>query len=214
MVVGRALLLLLMLVILMTSHTEDHTSPAMALAQEDFEDDSSDMPPVAPMIPTGCNSALSVMEQDERFSIFANAVKETGLDSVLGSIRLIATVFLPDNEAIKRTFSEIRGLQTSEGESMSPEFLLRDYEALYAIVKMHIVPMYNLYTDSLQSYGDQCYETMVPGQCLQVTVQNDTVIFPGRKDMAIEIIEPLKDMASGCPTLMHGINGLLIPPEL
>ena len=136
-------------------------------ARVTMSQDDIDMPPVAPMIPTGCNSALSVMEQNERFSIFRNAVMETGMDSVIGSIRLLATVFIPDNEAINRTFSSIQGLKTAEtGDPMSPEFLLRDYETLTSIVKMHILPMFNLYEDHLLEYGDQCYESMVSGQCL------------------------------------------------
>lgn len=185
----------------------------MVLGQE--EDEEIDMPPVAPMIPTGCNSAMLLMENDDRFSIFRNAVKETGMDSVLGSIRLTATVFLPDNEAIKRTFMEMQGLRTSEGEHpLTPDFLLRDYEALSSIVKMHILPMYHLYADRLLEYGDQCYETMVSGQCLEVRLMNNTVMFPGRKDMTSNLIDQLKDMGGGCPTLMHGIDGMLLPPEL
>lgn len=184
------------------------------IMSQDINDDI-DMPPVAPMIPTGCNSALTLMENNDRFSIFRNAVMETGMDSVLGSIRLRATVFIPDNEAINRTFASIQGLKTSEtGDPMSPEFLLRDYEALTSIVKMHVLPMFNLYQDHLLNYGDQCYESMVSGQCLEVLVRNSTVVIPGRNEMEIGLLNDMKDMGGGCPTLMHGIDGLLIPPDL
>lgn len=197
------LLSILVVVVVVVSHCK---------GQEESE---MDMPPVAPMIPTGCNSALLLMENDERFSIFKNAVMETGMDSVLGSIRLRATVFLPDNEAIKRTFSEIKGGQTADGgDFLSPEFLLRDYETLTSIVKMHILPMYHLYESNMLDYGNQCYETMVSGQCLEVLVRNNTVVLPGRNDMEIALIDELKDMGGGCPTLMHGINGMLIPPDI
>ncbi len=38
-----------------------------------------DMPPVAPMIPTGCNPAMELIASDSRFSIFRAAIEETGL---------------------------------------------------------------------------------------------------------------------------------------
>jgi hypothetical protein len=38
-----------------------------------------DMPPVAPMIPTGCNPAMDLISSDPQFSIFRTAIEETGL---------------------------------------------------------------------------------------------------------------------------------------
>ena len=50
----------------------------------DAEDHSTgipreDMPPVAPMIPTGCHPAMDLISSDPRFSIFRAAIEETGL---------------------------------------------------------------------------------------------------------------------------------------
>lgn len=155
------------------------------------------------------------MKDNERFSIFRNAVMETGMDSVLGSIRLRATVFLPDDEAVKRTFSSLKELKTSDrGDPMTPEFLLTELETLTSIVKMHILPMYNLYEDHLLKYCDQCYGTMVSGQCLEVLVRNNTVVLPGRKNLKIALLDEMKDMGGGCPTLMHAIDGMMIHPDL
>ena len=38
-----------------------------------------DMPPVAPMIPTGCHPPMEFLNSDPRFRIFRTAIEETGL---------------------------------------------------------------------------------------------------------------------------------------
>lgn len=177
------------------------------------DDDGDDRPQVAPMIPIECGSVFTgILEQDE-YSVFRNAVVETGMDSVLGSIRLRATVLVPSNEAIKQTFTELE--TNGQGGQMSPEHLLTDFESLHAIVRHHIIPGYNLYVENLVENGQQCYETMVPGHCLQVDFQPNTtdIKIYGTQEGSYpvaHIVEPV-DNNIGCPSLFHGVDRLILP---
>ena len=87
-----------------TSTATDITTATTTSDDESGHIDPAEMPPVAPMIPTGCSSVMDFLAADPRFSIFRTAVEETGLDSVFGNIRLLATVLLPTNEGIARTY--------------------------------------------------------------------------------------------------------------
>ena len=87
-----------------TSTATDTTTATTTSDDESGHIDPAEMPPVAPMIPTGCSSVMDFLAADPRFSIFRTAVEETGLDSVFGNIRLLATVLLPTNEGIARTY--------------------------------------------------------------------------------------------------------------
>jgi hypothetical protein len=173
--------------------------------------DPEEMPPVAPMIPTGCTPPLKFLQEDPRFSVFRLAVEETGLDSVFGNVRLRATVFVPDNEAIKRTFvgrEDAKKGQESSSGLLDPEFLFTDIEALERLVRMHVVPMYNIMYDDLATYR-ACYDTMVDGSCLDVTVNGDgeARLGPGGK---VGVYGDMRDMNEGCPTTIHAIDGLIL----
>lgn len=87
-----------------TATATDITTATTTSDDESGHIDPAEMPPVAPMIPTGCSSVMDFLTADPRFSIFRTAVEETGLDSVFGNIRLLATVLLPTNEGIARTY--------------------------------------------------------------------------------------------------------------
>jgi hypothetical protein len=176
-------------------------------------DDDDDRPQVAPMIPVECASVFNgILEQDE-YSVFKNAMVETGLDSVLGSVRLRGTILVPSNEAIKQTFAEMEA--SDHGSQMSPEYLLTDFESLHTIVRHHIIPGYNLYVENFVENGQQCYETMVPGHCLRIDIHPNTsaIEIRGSQEGAYpvaHIVEPV-DNNRGCPSLFHGVDRLILP---
>lgn len=166
--------------------------------------DPAEMPPVAPMIPTGCSPVMDFLSSDPRFSIFRTAVEETGMDSVFGNIRLLATVLLPTNDAIKKTFAERKNL--------SPDHVLTDYIELERLVRNHVLPMYNIrYDDFAEVRG--CLDTMVEGTCLLVSPGDDGEVRLGR-DASVRIDKDMHDLGKDyCPTTIHAVDGLLLVDE-
>ena len=121
-------------------------------------------------------------------------------DAVFGNVRLRATVLLPTNDAIKRTFEDEPGL--------SPDHLLTDYVELERLVRNHVIPMYNIGYEEFQMW-EGCYDSMVEGTCIRVRLDDDGNVRLG-KGGAVQIDDEMRDMNGACPTTMHAIDRLLL----
>ena len=161
-------------------------------------------PRVAPMIPSECNSALSMISGNDEYSIFKNAIHETGMDSVYGSVRLRATVFIPTNKAIVDTMKNM-----SMGEDAETR-LFKDFDTLHALVRHHVIPYYSMTVGNMQV--GSCYETMVQGQCIRIGSDGGEMVVLSSSNSNATI--DMADLNQGCPTVFHTITGLLIPDIL
>ena len=147
-------------------------------------------------------------------------------DAVFGNVRLRATILLPTDDAIKRTFTQIQSDPNAHGPT--PDHLLTDYVELERLVRNHVIPMYSIGYDDFLSW-EGCYDTMVQGSCIQTRISTSddaggdgggdgdagdggvherVLLGNGPVDVAID--DTMRDMNTGCPTTMHAIDGLLI----
>lgn len=183
-----------------------HIHLVSVLCQEEEFDEE---PRGAPMVSPGCNSAYEMFrQQPEKFTVMKRAVDATGLNSVLDDSRLMATVFLPTDDAFLDVLESVKGQTSSLGDSMTPELLLTDLMYLHSIVKNHVVPYFN---DNIENFeGGECYETMVSGECIKIVDKNGTRhLQSSGAPMLASFIS--KNANSGCPTIFHWIDKLLLP---
>jgi len=185
--------------------THQMHSLSVLCQEEEFDEE----PRGAPMVSPGCNSAYEMLrQQPQKFSVMKSAVDATGLNSVLDDSRLMATVFLPTDDAFIDVLESIKGQTSSLGDSMTPELLLTDLMFLHSIVKNHVVPYFN---DNIENFeAGECYETMVSGECIKIVDENGTrhLQSSGAASLASFITT---NANSGCPTIFHWIDKLLLP---
>lgn len=196
---SRRILFVVVVVALMVIHKSEFVHGR----GEEEEDDMR--PRVAPMIPSECNSALSMISGNDEYSIFKNAIHETGMDSVYGSVRLRATVFIPTNKAIVDTIQSM-----SMGEDVETR-MFKDFDTLHALVRHHVIPYYSMAVGDMQI--GSCYETMAQGQCIRIGSDDGEMVVLSSGNNNNATID-MADLNQGCPTVFHTITGFLIPDIL
>lgn len=193
---SRILLLLVVVALMVVQEAQF----AHGKEEQEYADDGDMRPRVAPMIPSECNSALSMISGNDEYSIFSNAIHETGMDSVYGSVRLRATVFIPTNKAIVDTLNRMSLMGDAETD------LFKDFDTLHALVRHHVIPYYSMTVGDMEVGA--CYDTMVQGECIEIgTHGGQVVLSSGSNNATID----MADLNQGCPTVFHTISGFLIP---
>lgn len=86
-------------------------------------------PSTAPVVPEGCQSAYALVKDNPDFSIIKAAIEAAGLVSVFDDPALVATAFVPTNEAVAETLSLIR---------VPVQAFLSDPLTAAAVLKAHV----------------------------------------------------------------------------
>ena len=176
---------------------------------------------VATSVPSGCNSVYSYVRGNANFAFLDTAIKATGLVSVLDDPALVATVFAPTDAGFTSTLAAL---------NITPQELFDDVNALTVILKYHVIPglslekrdfrdgqLYDtLLTDSKhKKYQVQFnYDKQIDITSLKASGELASAVTPiyqiipsGGKAAKITTF----DINAGCPSVVHVINGVLIP---
>lgn len=171
---------------------------------------------VASSVPSGCQSAYSIVQSNEGFTFLNNAIVASGLVSVLDDPALVATVFAPNDEAFTASLIDL---------GVSPQELFNDVITLTIVLKYHVIPGLSLEKEDFKD-GQPYYTLLTDKHKNKYTIEFDyekeidlkSLKLDGSLEDATSSTYSIGgaeiiafDINAGCPTVVHVIDSVLIP---